>query len=300
MKTLLRTTFAIILLSSVVFSQEKINYLFKEVKVKNYLPHMTWEDVEEALKRTDMVIIPVGSIEQHGKHLPLCTDLYASVEICKLIAQRTDVIVSPAVFAGISEHHMGFPGTITLSPSTFEAVVFETAQSLIRHGFRKILIYNGHGGNKTSVQNVIHKINHNTPATAVELSGIVVPEEKNTQEKPIPYDWHGGVNETSLMLYLTNSLVDMSKAEKPILTFPPEVERMMKHIDEEPNLQRVTSAKLFLPERVGKKASTRELSNTGIVTSGNPKDATVERGRKRVERFVESAVKFIEMWKKLE
>ncbi len=200
------------------------NPLFKEAKVKNYLPHMSWKEVEEALERTDMVIIPVGSIEQHGKHLPLGTDTYGAIEASKLIAQKTDVLVAPAVFAGLSEHHMGFPGTLTLRPETFEAVVFDAAKSLIHHGFTKIMIYNGHGGNTTSVTNVIQKINQTTPATAVFLNDLAVPEDEDP-EPAIPYDWHAGEGETSYMLYMTPSLVDMSRAEKPVLTFPPIVER---------------------------------------------------------------------------
>jgi len=290
--------FLIILLNFTGYSQEGTSPIFKETKIKNYLPHMTWLEVEKALQKTDMVIIPVGSIEQHGKHLPLCTDVYDAIELCKLIAQETDVLVAPAVFAGISEHHMGFPGTITLSPTTFEMVVFETAQSLIRHGFRKIMLYNGHGGNTVAVQNVLHRINHTTPATAVDLGAIDIPPDPSLGE-PIAYDWHAGVGETSIMLYLTNSLVDMSKAEKPVLTFPRDVQKMYDKMGEKPNLQLIASAKTFLPEQIGKNASTREMSSIGVVSSGDPNDATAERGSKIVRRFVKAAVKFIEDWKSI-
>ncbi|MFC2169276.1 creatininase family protein [Acidobacteriota bacterium] len=301
MKPLLRVILGLglgfMVLTSVSLADEANNSYFKEEKIKNYLPHMTWLEVEEALKHTDMAIIPVGSIEQHGKHLPLCTDVYAAIETCKLIAQETDVLVAPATFAGISEHHMGFPGTMTLSPKTFEMVVFDTAQSLIRHGIRKICIYNGHGGNRTSVQNILHKINHTTLATAVLLSGISIPPDEGSQEESIPLDYHAGVNETSTMLYMAGSLVDMSKAEKPVLTFPADVQKMQARLKEEPNLQRVISARTFLSENIDKEGSTKDLSAIGVVTSGDPKDATAERGKKRIERFVKAAVKFIEAWK---
>jgi len=271
------------------------NPLFKEAKVKNYLPHMSWKEVEEALERTDMVIIPVGSIEQHGKHLPLGTDTYGAIEASKLIAQKTDVLVAPAVFAGLSEHHMGFPGTLTLRPETFEAVVFDAATSLIHHGFTKIMIYNGHGGNTTSVANVIQKINQTTPATAVFLNVLALSEEEDP-EPPIPYDWHAGEGETSYMLYMTPSLVDMSQAEKPVLTFPPIVDKIQE--SGERNLGLVQWANLFRPKATGKKASSREMSNIGVFTSGDPNNATVERGRKSTERMVQAAVDFIEAWRK--
>ncbi|MFC1732045.1 creatininase family protein [candidate division KSB1 bacterium] len=272
------------------------NPLFSEGRVKNYLPHMSWYEVEQALKTTDMAIIPVGSIEQHGKHLPLCTDTYAAIERMKLLAQKTDVLVAPAVYAGLSEHHMGFPGTLTLSPATFEAVVFECAESLIRHGVRKIMIFNGHGGNSVSVANIIQRINQETEASAVSLNDIQVPDEQETEA--IPFDWHAGVNETASMLYLTPGLVDMNLAEKPVLTLPEIVERVNRSGNE--NIQAVSSTFLFRPLSTGKKGSSREMSNIGVFTSGDPRTATAELGKKRIDAFIDAAVEFIEAWKAID
>lgn len=274
------------------------NPLFTEKKVKNYLPHMTWSEVEQALKRTDAVIIPLGSIEQHAKHLPLGADTYQAVEVSKLIAQKADVLVAPAVFAGLSLHHMGFPGTIALSPETFEAVVTETVQSLIKHGFRKILFYNGHGGNSTSLANIIQKINQMTPASAFDLARIEVPR-KEPLYPPIPMDVHAGVEETSSVLYLAGSLVDMSKAEKPVLTFPPDIIRLQEQSKADPALGQVAGSMLFRPLETGKKTSTREMTNTGAVTTGDIRTATAERGRKELEDFIIAAAKFIEEWRKI-
>src|SRR5271168_3804033 len=89
------------------------NPLWHTEKVKNYLPHMTWPEVQDLLTRTDMVIIPVPSLEQHGPQTPIGTDFLSGVERAKLIAQRTDVLVAPVIMAGSSPYHMGFPGTIT-------------------------------------------------------------------------------------------------------------------------------------------------------------------------------------------
>jgi len=284
-------------LSMMASAQEaNVNPLFAEKKVKNYLPHMTWPEVEEALKRTDVVIIPVGSIEQHAKHLPLGTDSYGAVETCKLIAQKAEVIVAPVVLAGLSSHHMGFPGTITLTPETFEAVVYETSLSLIKHGFRKILFYNGHGGNTASVANVIQKINQTTAATALDLERVQVPR-KEPIYPPIPLDVHSGVIETSGALYLIGSLVDMSKAENPILTFPPEMRKLMEMSKEDPSFSAVWGSIWFRPLETGKKTSTREMTNTGAVTTGDIKTATAERGRKELEDFITAAAKFIEEWR---
>jgi len=274
------------------------NPLFSEKKVKNYMPHMTWAEVEDALKRTDVAIIPTGSIEQHGKHLPLGTDTYASTEVAKLIAQETDVLVAPPVIVGLSEHHMGFPGSMTLSPETFEAVLFEYVQSLMHHGITKILVYNGHGGNSVSVTNVIQKINQETKATAIFLNEIQVPRMANAPKMP-DYDWHAGVGETSSMLYLCGSVVDMSKAEKPVLTFPPVVYKALENMKDEPNLQAVMWAHLFRPLESGKRASSREMSNIGVFTAGDPSDADAAFGKSKTDHFIKAAVKFIEEWKKV-
>ncbi|MCP4725110.1 MAG: creatininase family protein, partial [bacterium] len=237
---------------SISVSAQDLNPLFNENKVKNFLPHMTWYDVEQALKHTDMALIPVGSIEQHGKHLPLGTDSYAAIETSKLIAQEADVIVCPVTLAGLSEHHMDFPGTLTLKPKTFEAVLFETAQCLISHGFKKLTFYNGHGGNTTSIKNVIRKINQYTEATAFFLNDInVIP----IAELRIPYDWHAGVGETSLMLYLTNPLVQMEMAENPDLTLPEIVEKINNVERRSSHLNTIASANMFTPKVSGKNAT---------------------------------------------
>ena len=101
-------------LSIIVCSQT--NPLWHREKVKNYLPDMTWPEVESLLAQTDMVILPVPALEQHGPQLPIGTDYFTGEELAKLIAQRTDVLVVPVLLPGISPYHMEFPGTITLSP----------------------------------------------------------------------------------------------------------------------------------------------------------------------------------------
>jgi hypothetical protein len=130
------------------FACAQTNPLWHEEKVRNYLPHMTWPEVQDLLTRTDMVIIPVASLEEHGPQTPIGTDYLSGVERAKLIAQKTDVLVAPIVLPGISPYHMEFPGTITLSHDTLQRVYFEAAQSLIHHGFRRILFLNSHAGNQ--------------------------------------------------------------------------------------------------------------------------------------------------------
>src|SRR6266699_2405992 len=135
------------------------NPLCHAQKVKNYLPHMTWPEVEDLLSRTDMVIIPVPALEQHGPQLPIGTDYFTGEELAKLIAQQTDVLVAPILLPGISPYHMEFPGTIALSHDTVQRVYFEAAQSLVSHGVRRFLLLSSHMGNKSVSRYIIDRIN---------------------------------------------------------------------------------------------------------------------------------------------
>jgi len=141
------------------------------------LQEMSWVDVQENLDHNDMVIIPIGSTEQHGPHLPLGTDSFIGLEVSRLISARTGVVVAPVLWAGYSVYHSGFPGVLSLSPETMEQVLYETACLLIKYGFNKIMFFNSHGGNSVVENSVIHKINHTTEAIAVAI-GIGSPIQK--------------------------------------------------------------------------------------------------------------------------
>jgi creatinine amidohydrolase len=266
-----------------------------ETRVVYYLPHMTWEEVEQYLRTSDMVIIPVGSIEQHGKHLPLGSDIIAAVETSLRIGQKTGVLVAPVVLAGVSEHHMGFPGTVSLTPATLEAVLYDTARSLIGHGFKRIMFLNGHGGNETTVTTVVYRINRETAATAVDLWRIDLPPT-DPRLKDVKLDYHAGVEETSMMMYLAGGLVQMAKTEISTLTLPASFRAISEKIAGR-NREALDNATLFQPERSGKGTSTREISSNGVVTTGDLKTASAEIGRAVVEANVDAAVRFIDAWK---
>src|ERR1043165_5330508 len=180
--------------------QAQTNPLWHEEKIKNYLPHMTWPEVQELLGRTDMVIIPVASLEEHGPQTPIGTDFLDGVEEAKLIAQKTDVLVAPILLPGISPYHMESPGTITISHDTAQRVYFEAVQSLIHHGFRRILFINAHTGNQYLTAYVADRINQETPAIALELhtaiQGGQAAGPATTRTTPAPFDRHAGVGET--------------------------------------------------------------------------------------------------------
>src|SRR5215470_2997985 len=217
------------LFSSAAHSQS--NPLWHTEKVKNYLPHMTWPEVEDLVSRTDMVIIPVPAIEQHGPQLPIGTDYFTGEELAKLIAQKTDVLVAPVLLPGISPYHMEFPGTITLSPDTTQRVYFEVVQSLIHHGFRRFMLLTTHGGNRNMSRYLVERINQETPGIAVELNDAAAPFiQTSKRPKTKQFDRHAGVGETSSGLYLFPDLVDMRKAGPNSLQMPDHLRNMLPEV----------------------------------------------------------------------
>lgn len=277
------------------------NPLWHEEKTKNYLPHMTWPEVQDLLTRTDMVIIPVGALEQHGLQGPMGTDFFNGTERAQLIAQRTDVLVAPILLPGNSPYHMAFPGTITLSGETLERVYFEAAQSLVRHGFRRFLFLNSHGGNQAITRFIVDRINQETAGIAVELGEAAAPFEKRVAAGPAKaFDRHAGVGETSDSLYLTPTIVNLQAAVPAKLTMPEHLEKMVPDvIAGDPTATRVFLAEGLKAEETGKHTSTREMTTTGVWSTRDPKEATAERGRADTEAFVNAAVQFIERWKQL-
>jgi len=277
------------------------NPLWHEQKVKNYLPHMTWPEVRDLLTRTDMVILPVASLEEHGHQGPIGTDFLNGLERAKLIAQKTDVLVAPILFPGNSPYHMAFPGTITLPAETIQLVYFQAAQSLIQHGFKRFLILNSHGGNQVISRYIADRINQETPGIAVELGDAAAPfVKRSTRREPREFDRHAGVNETSTSLYLTPNLVNMSVARTAPLTLRPHLEKMLPDVVAgDPTATLVFLAESLKAEATGKGTSTKDMTETGVWSARDVKAASAERGREETEASVNAAVAFIERWKQL-
>jgi creatinine amidohydrolase len=284
-----------------VQAQTPTNPLWHEQKVKNYLPHMTWPEVRDLLTRTDMVIMPVTSIEEHGHQGPLGTDFLNGLERAKLVAQKTDVLVAPILFPGNSPYHMGFPGTITLPAETIQLVFFQAAQSLIAHGFKRVLLLNSHGGNLAISRYVVDRINQETPGVAVELGEAAQPFfRQSRRNEPPEFDRHAGVNETSASLYLTPNLVDMREARTAPLTLPPHLQKLLPDVAAgDPTATLVFLAESLKAESTGKGTSTKEMTATGVWSARDVRTATSERGREDAEAWVTAAVSFIERWKQL-
>lgn len=116
------------------------------------LAFATWPEIEARLARSQAIIVPIGSNEQHGPTGLLGTDWLCPEIIAHAAAERADILVAPTFNIGMAQHHLAFAGTIALRPSTFQAAILDWAGSLTRHGFRDIYFLNGHGGNVASIE----------------------------------------------------------------------------------------------------------------------------------------------------
>lgn len=129
---------------------------------------MTWMDVERYLQQDDRVVVITGACEQHG-YVSLLADILAPLEIARRACRREHVLIAPPLPYGISPYFAAYPGTISLRPETFAAVVREMLQGLIAQGFRRILVSNGHGGNTGTLRALMIEIATAHPDCRLEL-----------------------------------------------------------------------------------------------------------------------------------
>jgi len=190
--------------------------------IKKFLyEEMSWPEVRDVAEENRVVVQPVGMLEDHGHHLPLLTDVLITNTICRKVAEKIpeSVVLMPIQQHGYSPHHMDFPGSITIKGPTFIEYMLDVIRSIVHHGFRRILLVNGHGSNMPWLETVARLTIVENPHV---LCGLVawwaIPElaeeVKRTRESERGGMSHACELETSMMLAIRPDLVDMTKAVK--------------------------------------------------------------------------------------
>jgi creatinine amidohydrolase len=133
---------------------------------------LTWPEINEAVAQEKVIVVPVGSVEQHGYHLPLDVDVKLASSVCAAAGKRAPetMLVLPPVSYGYCHHVMDFPGTINLQPTTFVNLLLDITRSVAYHGFKRILLVNGHGSNHPLVEQAGRQTNLQTDALCCTLS----------------------------------------------------------------------------------------------------------------------------------
>ncbi len=249
------------------------------------LRELTWPEIATLAGPETVVILPTAAIEQHGRHLPLEVDTRLVEEVSRLaaerVADRVPVLVAPAVYYGVSGYHMGFPGTMTLTMETFIAVVEELCDALIHHGFRRIIVLNGHGGNHDPIKIAARNVADRTGVAVATASywNLAADDLAQFQEREVDsVPGHACGFETAMMLALRPEMV----RTEAMLARTPDISSQGEYYTERLRRQPL----VHLPQQAG------VVSEHGW--AGDPTRATTANGEKYLDLVVDRLSHFLE------
>jgi creatinine amidohydrolase len=177
------------------------------------LGNLTWQEAKAWAKKNPVVIVPTGSTEQHGPHLPLKVDIASADHIGRKVAEKTNCLVTPPLPFGYSELWLHYPGTVSFREETYRACLYDICFSLIRGGFKKIFILNGHNPNLIHMQAVIYKLVDEFEEQGIQLGcGTYIFMAKEACDK-IGDNFRDGT-QTSISLSLFPEHVKMKEAKR--------------------------------------------------------------------------------------
>jgi len=234
---------------------------------------MKSDEIRKKAEEDTVVIVPVGSTEQHGSHLPVSTDLNISYHVAKEAAEITGDLVTPGIPFGYNQKELSFAGTISLRIDTLSAVLYDIGESLIKNGFKKILFLNGHGWNKASMSVASNKIaeKYDVICATASYYDLINETTNKLRQSEFPGGMsHAGEFETSIALYLFPELTDMKNAKKEISFTKTDFCW----------LDIVRPSKVSIPMKFNK------YSSSGVI--GDPELATEEKGKILVEAAVKT------------
>jgi len=206
--------------------------------VKTWIPdsrnfaYLTWKQVDALPRDLTLLVLPTAAIEQHGHHLPLATDTLINNlllgEALALIPSHLPIYALPPVCYGKSNEHLGFPGTLSVSAQTFLAIVRDLGASVAAGGFRKLVLYNTHGGNMSLVDVLARDLRAEFGLRTFSLFGSVSAPFEGISPQERTYGFHAGEIETAYLLHATPELVHtgeytanyIARVEEPALLKP--------------------------------------------------------------------------------
>lgn len=223
------------------------------------------EQLREQARHDAIVVVPVASLEQHGPHLPVEVDTILGETVAartaeKVLARGQKILVLPVLWTGLSEHHMSFGGTITLDNATFFALIEGVVRSVLRHGFRRIVLLNAHGGNENALRAVTDDLTPRLGVPIVQFTywhAAAVPIAKILETQ-------GGLShaceaETSMMMAVRPELVARDRIP-------------LAKANSTPNLEDIVGGGVYRWRSIGSR------SGSGVI--GNPEAASAEKGEK--------------------
>ena len=227
--------------------------------------YLTWKQVDALPRESTLLVLPTAAIEQHGRHLPLATDtLINNLLLGKalaLVPAELPVFALPPVCYGKSNEHMGFPGTLSVSAQTFLAVVRDIGASIAASGFRKVVLYNSHGGNTSLVDVLARDLRAEFGLRTFSLFGSAGIPFDGVSPQERAYGFHAGEIETAYLLHAAPDLVHTAEYTSNYIA-------------------RVDKPELLQPE--GSSANfawlTRDIAPSGVM--GDPSAATAENGER--------------------
>jgi creatinine amidohydrolase len=233
-----------------------------------YVIELTQPEIAAQLAANPLVILPAGSVEQHGPHLPAGTDIYAANAIAHAVATRMDALVLPGGPLGVTPLHMGYEATLTLTPDTYIRIVVETCASAAKHGATRLLILNWHEGNIPSLAIAADAIHRQCGMTVLTVQACYVAEEMYGRE--FNGLTHGGEIETLAVL-----------AHRPELVH---LERIGESSDRDHGrrMDALRRTRAYQPVLT----DVRSIAPTGWY--GTPQGATAENGRRVVDGVAET------------
>ncbi|ASA78075.1 creatininase family protein [Thermococcus sp. 5-4] len=180
------------------------------------IEELTWAEFEELKKRVDTIILPIGSVEAHGRHLPLGTDVFAPLEIGKRVEERlrglgVEVLIAPPVWYGHTFVLDVYPGTINVASDALKAYVREIMREFAAEGFRRIVLLNGHGGNYSPLVLAAEEVAEEFPEVEIWLINWWIDFREDILSI-CSSQGHAGQDETSVMLAIRPELVKMENA----------------------------------------------------------------------------------------